>query len=189
MKAHLVQTYCIQAAGAAARPEPISPEISEFPPSASSLFPVGQFARQPEPRLLHGLMNAVQRRPRVQQRSTLRSKARHQLRFLSFVRSTDRFHLPLSRSEPCRMAERPTCVIANPDRPGHFRAAHSSGHRTGPAPSRGALTMREETMSGTWHWPKLKSKPGIRSRPRTTISTPNIISGRCPRSRRDDELL
>jgi hypothetical protein len=41
MKAHLVQTYCIQAAGAAARPEPISPEISEFPPSASSLFPVG----------------------------------------------------------------------------------------------------------------------------------------------------
>src|SRR6266404_4893751 len=78
--------------------------------------------------------------------------------------------------------ENDSYVIADhiSDRPGHFRAAHSSGHRTGPAPSRGALTMREETMSGTWHWPKLKSKPGIRSRPRTTTSTPNIISGRCP---------
>jgi hypothetical protein len=75
------------------------------------------------------------------------------------------------------------------DRPGHFLAAHSSGHRTGPIPSRVALTMREETMSGTWHWSKLKSRPGIRSRPRTTTSTPNIISGRCPRSRRDGELL
>ncbi len=42
------------------------------------------------------------------------------------------------------MAEKPTCVIANPDRPGHFRAAHSSGHRTGPAPSRGSHNARRD---------------------------------------------
>src|SRR5207245_8959107 len=91
-----------------------------------------------------------------QQRPTLRRKAHDQLRFLSFVRGTDRFHLPLSRSAPCRMAGRQTCVIAYPDGPGHFLATHSSGHRTDPAPSRVTITIPEESMSATWQWPKLK---------------------------------
>ena len=34
--------------------------------------------------------------------------AHRQLWFLSFVRHTERLHLPVPRSEPCRMAERPT---------------------------------------------------------------------------------
>jgi microcin C transport system substrate-binding protein len=49
----------------------------------------------------------------------------------------------------------------------------------------------QETMSGTWRWPRLKSRPATGSRPRTTTSTPNIISGQCPRnthrSRSSDE--
>ena len=83
------------------------------------------------------------------------------------------------------MAEIQTCVSANIDRQGHLLAAHSGGHRVRPAQSHGALTMLEETMSGTWRWRKLKSWPATGSRPRTTTSTPNIISGRCPRTESD----
>jgi ABC transporter substrate binding protein len=73
---------------------------------------------------------------------------------------------------------------ANIDRQGHLLAAHSGGHRVRPGQSHGALTMLEETMSGTWRRRKLKSRPATGSRPRTTTSTPNIISGRCPWIRR-----
>ena len=37
--------------------------------------------------------------------SLFRENAHHQLWFFSFVRRTERLHLPLPRSEPCRMAE------------------------------------------------------------------------------------
>src|SRR5436190_4694181 len=51
-----------------------------------------------------------------------------------------------------------------------------------PAPNRTDLTTREETMNGIWRSPKLKPKPATQSRQKTTTSTPNIISDRCPRT-------
>ena len=48
-------------------------------------------------------------------------------------------------------------------------------------PNRTALTAREETMNGIWRSPKQKPKPEIQSEQKTTTSTPNIISDRCPR--------
>src|SRR5262249_37835614 len=47
--------------------------------------------------------------------------------------------------------------------------------------------MREETMRSTWPWPRLKSRLATGLRPRTTTSTPNIISGQYPRTGRDRE--
>ena len=59
-------------------------------------------------------------------------------------------------------------------------AAHSGRHRLRRAESPRVLTTREEAMNGTWLWPKLNSRQVIGSRPRTTTSTPSIIS-ECPR--------
>ena len=42
---------------------------------------------------------------------------------------------------------------------------------------------RKEAMSGIWRSPVPRSKSAIRSRRRTTTSTPNIISDRCARTR------
>ncbi len=83
------------------------------------------------------------------------------------------------------MAEIQTLIRVNRDRQGHLLAAHSGGHRVRPAQSYGALTTREETMTGTWRWPKLNSRRAIGLRPRITTSTPNIISDRCPRTKSD----
>ena len=61
-------------------------------------------------------------------------------------------------------------------------AIQSGGHRMCPAPNRRALTTRKETMSGIWRSPKLKPKAATPSGQKTTTSTPNIISDRCPRT-------
>src|SRR5215831_7356489 len=63
---------------------------------------------------------------------------------------------------------------------GHLLAAHSGRHRPRRAESHRVLTTREEATIGTWLWPKLNSRQVIGSRPRTTTSTPSIIS-ECPR--------
>jgi hypothetical protein len=47
--------------------------------------------------------------------------------------------------------------------------------------ARGSHNARRN-YNGTWHWPKLNSRRAIGLRPRTTTSTPNTISGRCPRT-------
>src|ERR1035437_11105364 len=77
-----------------------------------------------------------------------------------------------------------TGVRANPDRQHHLLPARSGGHRVPPAPSRRALKTRKETMSGISRSPVLKPKPATRSGQRTTTSTPNIISDRCPRTQK-----
>jgi hypothetical protein len=68
-------------------------------------------------------------------------------------------------------------------------AAQSGGHRMPPAPNRTALTTRDETMNGIWRSPKLKFKAETRSGQKTTTSTPNIISDRCPRTEKQDSRL
>jgi len=70
-------------------------------------------------------------------------------------------------------------VNANPDGQRHLLHARSGGNRVPPAPSRRGLKPRKEAMSGIWRSPAPKPKTVIRSGQRTTISTPNIILGRC----------
>jgi len=106
----------------------------------------------------------------------------HLLWLLPFMRSMERFHMLLPRSEPCKMAERHTWIRVGRNRQGHLLAGHSGGHRVRSAQRHGVLTTREETMTGTWHWPKLNSRRAIGLRPRTTTSTPNTISDRYPRT-------
>jgi hypothetical protein len=91
---------------------------------------------------------------------------------------SEHFHLPLPRSEPCRMAQRQSCIGINPDLRRHLFPAQGDWNRMTRATSQMALKMRKETMSGIWRWPKLKSWPAILSRRRTTTSTPNIILDR-----------
>jgi hypothetical protein len=74
------------------------------------------------------------------------------------------------------LAERQTRSHTNGDRQRHLLAAHSGGHRVRRAKSHATLTTREETMTGTWRWPKLNSRRAIGSQQKTTTSTPNIIS-------------
>jgi len=100
---------------------------------------------------------------------------------LWFVRSTERFYLPLPRSEPCRMAEWRTWIGDHRDRRGHLLATHGGGYRMRHAQHRTVPTTRKKTMNVIWQWPKPKSRRAIGSRPRTTTSTPNIISDWCPR--------
>ena len=69
---------------------------------------------------------------------------------------------------------------ANPDGQRHLLPAQSGGHRMRPAQNRRALTTRKETMSGIWRLLKLKLKAATQSGQKTTISTPSIISDRCP---------
>jgi hypothetical protein len=142
-------------------------------PRGISLLPV-QESRMARPqagsRLPRGLPSALRTRPRSFRLHITSSGPCH-----SFVCSTDRFHL-LTRSEPCRMAERQIRGRINRDRQRHLLAVHSGGYLVRPAQSHGALTTREEAMTGTWRWPKPNSRRVIESRPRTTISTPNIIS-------------
>ena len=70
----------------------------------------------------------------------------------------------------------------NPDRQRHLPHARSGGHRVPPAPSRRALKMHKETMSGIRRSPALKPKSATWSGQRTTTSTPNTILDRCPRT-------
>jgi hypothetical protein len=44
-------------------------------------------------------------------------------------------------------------------------------------------------MNGIWRSPKLKFKAETRSGQKTTTSTPNIISDRCPRTEKQDSRL
>src|SRR5262245_49673270 len=76
-------------------------------------------------------------------------------------------------SEPCGTAGRQSCIDIKRN---HLLAAHSDRHRVCRPQSHRAPTTREEAMTGTWLWPKLNSRRAIGSRPRTTTSTPNIIS-------------
>ena len=69
-----------------------------------------------------------------------------------------------------------------PRRQRHLLAAQSGGHRMLLAPNRTALPTREETMNGILRSPKLKPKAATQSGQKTTTSTPNIISDRCPRT-------
>jgi hypothetical protein len=66
---------------------------------------------------------------------------------------------------------------ATQDRLRHMLTAQTGGRRILLATGRTALTTRKETTSDIWRWPKLKHKAAIRSERRTTINTPNIISG------------
>ena len=54
------------------------------------------------------------------------------------------------------------------DQQGHLLAGHGGGHPVRSAQRHGALTARGETMTGTWHWPKLNFRRTIGLRPRTT---------------------
>ena len=76
---------------------------------------------------------------------------------------------------------RKTNMNTRQPRPQRHLSAASGGHRMRSVPNRTALTTREETMNGIWRSPKLKPKAEIQSGQKTTTSTPNIISDRCPR--------
>src|SRR5258708_23674437 len=106
----------------------------------------------------HGLMNAVRSGPRDFNRASAHSSenAHHQPWFSFFVRRTEHFHLPLPRSEPCRMAETRTEIHVNRDRQRHLLPAQSHGHRTPPAQNRKARTTRKEPMNDLWTSPVLK---------------------------------
>jgi hypothetical protein len=78
---------------------------------------------------------------------------------------------------------------ANQDRQGHLLHAQSGRHRVPAAPSRRALKTRKETMNGIWRSPERKPKTATRSGQRTTTSTPNIISDRCPRIQKGRKKL
>src|SRR6516225_4539828 len=73
---------------------------------------------------------------------------------------------------------------ANPDRQRHLLHVLGGGHRVPPAPSRGTLKTRKETMSAFWRSLVLKPKSATRSGQKTTISTPNIISDRCAQTQK-----
>jgi hypothetical protein len=70
---------------------------------------------------------------------------------------------------------------ATQDRTRHILTAQSGGRRILLATGRRALTTRKETTSDIWRWPRLKPKAAIRLKRRTTINTPNTISGQRPR--------
>jgi hypothetical protein len=53
-----------------------------------------------------------------------------------------------------------------------------------PAPSRGTLKTRKETMSAIWRSLVLKPKSATLSGQRTTTSMPNIISDRCAQTQK-----
>ena len=146
------------------RPNQLAPEIVSAFPEWLCLYCqyknslLRWLGRQREPRLPYGLMNAVQSSPQGFTCASAHSSenAHHQPRFSLFVRRTEHFHLPLTRSEPCRMVETRTGIHANRDRQRHLLPAQSHGHRTPPAQNRKALTTRKETMNDIWSSPVLK---------------------------------
>jgi hypothetical protein len=142
----------------------LAPEIVSTSPEGLCLYCeyknslLVRLGRQREPSLPHGLMHAVQSSPQGFTCASAHSseKADYQPWFSLFVRRTEHFHLPLTRSEPCRMAETRTGIHVNRDRQRHLLPAQSHGHRTPPAQNRKALTTRKETMSDIWSSPVLK---------------------------------
>ena len=73
---------------------------------------------------------------------------------------------------------------ANPDRQRLLLHARDGGRRVPPAPSRGTLKTRKETMSAIWRSLVLKPKSATLSGQRTTTSMPNIISDRCAQTQK-----
>jgi len=89
------------------------------------------------------------------------------------------------RSELCnKMARRPWGTGGNPDRRGTLLPAQSGGRPVQLAPRRTVRPTRAEATSDTSRWLKRKLCPATSAQRRTTISMPNIISGRCPRTAR-----
>ena len=64
-----------------------------------------------------------------------------------------------------------------------------AGYRPRPDSSQMAFRTCKEAMSDIWRWPVLKRKMAIRSRQKTTTSTPNIISDRCSPNRHNKRRL
>ena len=98
-------------------------------------------------------------------------------------RAARSIYLQRPRSEPCKMAQRQFRAPARPDRQHRMLRAQNGGHRMPPVLTRQTHKARKEAMSGIWRSLVPKSKSAIRSRQRTTTSTPNIISDRCARTR------
>src|SRR5215813_7454342 len=92
--------------------------------------------------------------------------------------------LPRSVRKPTRLFRQQACVFMDDERSSCMM--NTSNHRAAVsapwsrAESHRVLTTREEAMIGTWVWPKLNYRQVIGLRPRTTTSTPSIIS-ECPR--------
>src|ERR1700704_4311075 len=99
-------------AGTATATEPISSRICvHFFRGALSPLLVQEFAvGSARPPVRAAPASGARRAMGLQQCVGLlfKENAHHQLWLFSFVRSTERFHMPLPRSEPCRMAERQT---------------------------------------------------------------------------------
>src|ERR1700730_14505621 len=85
-----------------------------------------------------------------------------------------------SKSEKCEITE------TQLRRRARLQLGQSAGYRPHPDPSQRAFRTFKEAMSDIWRWPVLKLKMAIRSRQRTTTSTPNIISDRCSPKRHKD---
>ena len=127
-------------------------------------------------------MDWVQSRPQGFNCASAHSSenAHHKPWFSFFVRRTEHFRLPL---RGVNHTEWPKDEHENTptETRRHLLPAKSRGHRTPPAQHQ-ALTTRKETISDIWSSPVLKPSPETRSGQKTTTSTPNIISGRCPRT-------
>src|SRR6516225_11112432 len=127
-------------------------------------------------------MDWVQSRPQGFNCASAHSSenASHKPWFSFFVRRTEHFRLPLGG---VNHAEWPKDEHENTptETRRHLLPAQSRGHRTPPAQHQ-ALTTRKETISDIWSSPVLKPKPETQLEQKITTSTPNIISGRCPRT-------
>ena len=88
-----------------------------------------------------------------------------------------RFSPPLNEDYSCIMAQ----GRVGPGRRRHLPTIQNDGHQIPDQICR-LQTTREEIMSGIWLWPKPKPGPAMGSGRRTTTSTPNIISERCPQT-------
>ena len=88
-----------------------------------------------------------------------------------------------SKSEKCEIAETQLRLRAR------LQLGRSAGYRARPDPKQMAFRTCKEAMSDIWRWPVLKRKMAIRSRQKTTTSTPNIISDRCSPNRHNKRRL
>ena len=88
-----------------------------------------------------------------------------------------------SKSEKCEIAETQLRLRARLE-PGRI-----AGYRPRPDPNQMAFRICKEAMSDIWRWPVLKRKMAIRSRQKTSTSTPNIISDRCSPNRHNKRRL
>src|SRR5580692_2731728 len=93
------------------------------------------------------------------------------------------FYPQRPRSEPCKMAQRQLRARARTDRQRRMLGARNDGHQMPAVLIRTTHKARKEATSGIWRSPVPKPKTAIRSRQRTTTSTPNTISDRCARNR------